>query len=74
MRRGIRRVVFCVVSTAVLLAAVPGSVVAFPTKLAANGKLDFTYGISVNEAGGPGTAYKPESKLFYTRKAGEPLR
>lgn len=74
MRRGIRRVVFCVVSTAVLLAAAPGSVVAFPDKLAENGKLDFTYGVTVKEAGGPGTAYKPESKLFYTGKAGEPLR
>jgi hypothetical protein len=52
-----------------VIAVVLGSAtigVALPTKLTANGKLDFSYGSAVNSAGGPGTAYKPESKLFHT--------
>jgi hypothetical protein len=42
------------------------SATAFPTKLSANGQLDFNYGSAVQSAGGPSTGYKPESKLFYT--------
>src|SRR2546427_11181935 len=47
-----------------VLAALPAAALA--TKLSANGQLDFTYGSSVQSAGGDGTTYKPESKLFYT--------
>src|SRR2546423_10915773 len=39
---------------------------AFPQKLSSSGQLDFDYGSLVSAAGGPGTGYKPESKLFYT--------
>src|SRR5919197_963746 len=47
-----------------LLISVPAG--AFPSKLSANGELDFTYGSAVESSGGPSTGYKPESKLFYT--------
>ena len=60
---------------AALIVAAPSAVVAFPSKLTTNGKLDFTYGSLVKSAGGVGTASKPESKLFYTGGDGlEPIR
>jgi hypothetical protein len=34
--------------------------------LSSSGQADFGYGSTVDVAGGPSTAYKPESKLFYT--------
>jgi len=48
---------------------------AFPTKLSANGRLDFSYGSSAQSAGGAATTAKPESKLFYTGDGvSEPVR
>src|SRR5438067_5791227 len=47
-----------------LLSAATAS--AFPAKLSPSGQFDFDYGNTVGSAGGPGTGYKPESKLFYT--------
>jgi hypothetical protein len=39
---------------------------AFPPMLSSAGQLDFSYGSTVTVSGGQATAYKPESKLFYT--------
>jgi hypothetical protein len=52
--------------SALLLATVGTPAVAFPTKLTENGQLDFSYGSAAKAAGGTGTSYKPESKLFTT--------
>jgi len=43
-----------------------GAARAFPPKLSASGVLDFAYGDQVTASGAQATAYKPESKLFYT--------
>jgi hypothetical protein len=44
----------------------PRAASAFPQKLSSSGRRDFDYGSLVSAAGGPGSGYKPESKLFYT--------
>src|SRR5436190_13037307 len=36
------------------------------TKLTSSGQAEFTYGATVDSAGGAATGQKPESKLFYT--------
>jgi hypothetical protein len=60
---------------ALLFATLGSPAVAFPTKLSANGQLDFAYGSAVAAAGGgDGTSYKPESKLFTTDGVGQPFR
>ena len=63
------------VAAALLVGSAPNPVTAFPSKLSSSGKLDYTYAGSVESAGGSGTTYKPESKLFYTGDGGaEPIR
>jgi hypothetical protein len=63
------------VAAAVLAGALPDPVTALPSKLSSSGKLDFTYASAVRSAGGAGTTYKPESKLFYTGDGvAEPIR
>ena len=69
-RRGLRRrlrtlstLALCTLGLVVGVAVPAG---AFPDRLSRGGHLDFDYGSAVNAAGGPGTSYKPESKLFYT--------
>jgi hypothetical protein len=44
----------------------PGGAAASPVMWASSGAADFTYGPSVEAAGGPATGFKPESKLFVT--------
>ena len=56
-------------SLAVALASMllfAGVAVAAPVMWAPSGAADFSYGSSVDVAGGPATGFKPESKLFVT--------
>src|SRR4051812_31026630 len=63
----------CLVGITLIASAPTAS--AFPVKLSANGEPAFAYGSSVASAGGAGTAYDPQSKLFYTGDGNaEPVR
>ena len=73
-RRSARRSLLLCILGASFTLFVSGSALATPTTLTTNGQADLTYGAAVKTAGGPGTSYKPESKLFYTEGIGEPVR
>jgi len=66
-RRGVwARAAISFLTSLCVLVLLPGRASAFPPKLSPSGQVDFAYGSSVESAGGAATAYKPESKLFYT--------
>lgn len=56
----------CLAHFSLLAASVLFAGNAAATKLTPSGQLDFSYGSDVQASGGEATAYKPESKLFYT--------
>ena len=61
--------------TAALLVAGAAPLSAFPVTLSTNGQVDFPHGSAVGTAGGNGTAYDVESKLFFTGDGvTEPIR
>jgi len=74
MGRAARRLVVLSMLVAPIIALAPDRALAVTAKLSPNGQFDFTYGSTV-KVGGPGTAYKPESKLFFTGDGvDEPVR
>jgi len=55
-----------VIGFATIAVLAPVVSAAFPTMLSTDGQFDLNYGSVAQSSGGPGTGYKPESKLFYT--------
>jgi hypothetical protein len=63
MPETVSRALFVSVAASLLFA---GGAAALPAKFTPSGQFDMGYGSLSGSAGGAGTAYKPESKLFYT--------